>query len=316
MEIKKHLDKSKRLYTLEKQILNLSIDFDIDISTKLINEFFSGVQEIREAFIDYSVVPSEAFDGEEQTVEFLQAVLNNEEFYEIREKKNLIAFNYLFANTTVKWLNKEDSKFIAEVIENADENTLDKFYKLLSVGENDFNEDFELGEEVLYKWFDPYGYIVNLRKAGSILINTKELPSNFSHTVSTIKQCYAFQQYLAVIVLCRTSLEIALVDLYRKLGFTTNGSQTNSIAKGYFFTLRDQKDRKYPNEYDPSPSNLIELITRLPEYESFKDPIRTLYASLSSVVHGKGEIKKLKERAEEFMKETFWLIHDLYNVLN
>lgn len=127
-----------------------------------------------------------------------------------------------------------------------------------------------------------------------------------------MKQCYAFQQYLAVVVLCRTALEIALRDLYEKLGFTEKRTGANAIAKGYFDQQREKKNRKYINEYDPSPVDLRKLICKLPEYEDFEDDLSDLYGSLSRVIHGSVDSVKSRGKAEKFMQETVWLIHDLY----
>ena len=212
--------------------------------------------------------------------------------------------------------NKKEGESIEEWISRAYEVMNEEGRELLqtinAVGSIDFNSEDELTANHLYDWIGPYDYIEDLRNAGAILVASKELPENFSHVVYTIKKCYAFQQYLAVIVLCRTALEIALRDLYIKLGFTEKGSPTNSIAYNYFVERRKDKNRKYTNEYDPSPEDLRKLICRLPEYEEYEDELSDLYGKLSRVIHGSAESAKGKNKAEEFMKETVWLIHDLY----
>lgn len=307
------LNKAEELSELEDKILNLSIEFNVDVFLDLIEQFYVGIEEIRDAFIETAVLPVTISEVNEDNVEFLQAILNNESFEKLEQKRVKVALRYFFENATKKKKEESFDDWIIRAFEESDQGVLDKYNRINSYGELNINLIEDLVDEYLYSWFGPYQYIEDLRNAGAVLINSQKTPDNITHVISTIKSCYAFQQHLAVIVLCRTALEIALRDLYLKLGFAKKGSPTNSIAYNYFVERRQNKRKKYANEYDPSPEDLRNLICRLPEYQDFEEDLRELYSKLSRVIHGSADNASGKDRSEKFMKETFWLIHDLYN---
>ena len=164
---------------------------------------------------------------------------------------------------------------------------------------------------MLYIMFSIHISIIeDLRKAGALIIKSDSEPENFGRIISTIRECFAFQQYLAVAALCRTALEVVLRDLYQKLGFTTKKTPEHAIAKTYFDEIKRLTGKAYPNQFDPSPRDLRYLICRLPEFEEFKEDLDTLYGDLSRIVHGSSTVNKIK--SEEYMKETFWIIHEMY----
>lgn len=314
--VQSYLLKAQSLREIEDKILDLSHDFDIKIFTQLFKEFYEGVRELKNEMLE---IASISFDPvqkihERELVEYLQGILMESDFKELHMKMLLVVVYNLQQSIpdfdiTLLFSNPD---YISESINKLQGEIRSEVMELMSTDAEfeDYETDDKLTMDVLYNVFNPYIYISDLRKAGVLIITSDAEPENFSRVTSTIKECYAFQQYLAVAVLCRTAIEIALKDLYNKLGFTTKKSPENSIAKQYFNELRKKSRKTYPNEFDPSPRDLRNLICKLPEYEKFEENLDNMYGNLSRIVHGSMVINK--EKSEYYMKETFWLIHEMY----
>ena len=83
--------KKLSIYTIsKKKILNTSDDLELPIITKLIVEFYGGVKEIRNSFIETSALPmtlTELKGVNEDKIDFLQTILNNAHLKVLRRKK-------------------------------------------------------------------------------------------------------------------------------------------------------------------------------------------------------------------------------------
>lgn len=91
-----YLDKARGLLELEEKILSFSDDIDIEIFIELFEEFYDGVKEIRDAFIDIEALPIDISNTDSTAIDFLQAVLNNDPFEDVEKKKDKIAIKYFF----------------------------------------------------------------------------------------------------------------------------------------------------------------------------------------------------------------------------
>ena len=312
---KKYLKKAGELSDLEKKILNLSENFDVSIYIKMYQEFYDGVNEIRNSFLNESSVPiSTDTETELDALDYLQGILNNNTFEELEKKKSLLFVKNVYLkskNISYERIKKDFNAYFIELFESLNEEFKKELSELSDINiYSDPIADEDLIYQEFYDWYGPYDYIHGMRVAGTILIHSDELPEHFDRITSTIKQSFAFQQYLAVAVLCRTALEVALRDLYKKLGFTTKRTPEHNIAKEHFDKIRSATGNIYLDQFDPSPRDLRYLICRLPEFEIYKEDLDKLYGDLSRIVHGSTIVKKNK--AEEFMKETYWIIHEMY----
>jgi hypothetical protein len=309
-EIKDAANRAKYLLDLEEKILRLDDSEDIDLYIKLYSEFYQGIFELRSKFIGVSSLNVPGSKNLDHPIQDLQTILNVEHFQKLNEKRNRIVIQAYLANTNLSPKDSTLDEIAEDAIENTPEETKEKINLMNSIERPDIDEEEKLADSHLFDWFGPYEYVEALSSAGAILVKSESLPDNFENVTSTVKKCYAFQQYLAVTVLCRTALEIALRDLYMKLGFKKKGSPEYGIAKQYFDDIREKTGKTYINEFKPSPVNLRYLICKLPEYEGFYDDLDKLYSDLSRIIHGSRVINK--DRAESYMRKTYWIIHEMY----
>lgn len=168
----------------------------------------------------------------------------------------------------------------------------------------------ELGTLHFYSWFSHYEYVEGMYRVGALIARIGSLPENLGSFLQEVRQCFAFQQYLAVCALCRTVLEISVRDLYNIEGFNDSESDVSQIAKSYFEDKKRGRHYKTVEDYDIPLSDLRNVLCKLPDYKPFYWRIRNLYEELSRVIHGSKTI--YGNEAEEKLKMTLQLIHDLY----
>lgn len=312
------INQTRELIDLRSKILSYGDILDTEFFKKAIPQFYLGIRKLQELFIDIPALTLDDsyFENDEHVVEFLQKVLNNEPFEELEKKKSLVAYFFLINNSSIskeKIQPDNFTDFLKKAIHSADSELLNQMSDIMDLHKTyDFERDNDLAEEHYFPWHSQYDYIQGMRDASSIIVKAGKLPEHFERVFQTIKKCYAFQQYLAVTTLCRTAIEIAIRDIYFREGFSRKGSPEHGLAKTYFFNKRANKSKTYPREYDPWFSDMKELLCKLPEFEDFKDDINELYSTLSSIIHGNSV--PAKQKSDQLMKDTIWLIHDLYAV--
>lgn len=94
-----------------------------------------------------------------------------------------------------------------------------------------FNQDEldELGTDWLLTWFSHYEYAEDLLDTASLLVDV-HVPQDLARYVGEARSCFAFQQYNAVVSLCRTIMESAARDAERRRGRTSE--TVTPIARG------------------------------------------------------------------------------------
>ena len=80
----------------------------------------------------------------------------------------------------------------------------------------------ELGSDLLYSWISHYEYVRNIFKINTLILKTK-ISNELRQYVQEVRNCFALEQYNAVISLCRTILEAAAKNICEKKGFFKNG---------------------------------------------------------------------------------------------
>jgi hypothetical protein len=151
----------------------------------------------------------------------------------------------------------------------------------------DFDEIEEL-RDVLYSWFSHYEYVRGLYAIGALVVGIT-VPEHLWSYVSEARNCYAFQQYNAVLSLCRTILEAAVRD--------------HCGRKGHF-----KKFQGNVTDFDSyKPRELI----RRASSGFLREKINDLYTETSNVIHGRKVIDR--ETAKATFRETMWTVHRLYS---
>ena len=158
------------------------------------------------------------------------------------------------------------------------------FWNLLEAIEDDldFDEMEEIAQEIFFPSFSHYDYVRGIFEIGSLVLNFKQLPTFLKDYINEAKQCYAFQQYLAVCSLCRSILEIAAKDICDKRGFIESDIAYFSFSKN---------------------------IQKISSGEIEKN-LRALYSNASNVIHPKTEITST--HAKEIFALTIRNVQDLY----
>lgn len=88
------------------------------------------------------------------------------------------------------------------------------------------DEISDLGSDLLYSWISHYEYVRDIFKVNSLILQTT-IPSEVATYVREARDCFAFQQYNAVVSMCRTILEAAAKDLCEKQGFFAPPGKNN-----------------------------------------------------------------------------------------
>jgi hypothetical protein len=181
---------------------------------------------------------------------------------------------------------------VKSILQTLNPNSIQTFYSddIISVIETYLGASFqeltdyeidELGSKLLYTWISHHEYVSDLFKISTLIIR-KDAPKHLSIYIKEAKNCYAFQQYNAVLTLSRTILEAAAKDLC--------------------FAI---------NPFLSKPKKFNKAISTVSSEEEIKERANRLYGDTSDVVHGKKVVTK-QEAATVFTK-TIAIIQELYS---
>jgi hypothetical protein len=146
----------------------------------------------------------------------------------------------------------------------------------------------DLGSEYFYSWFSHYEYIRNLYGLGTLIV-TASIPERVRAYLAEARQCYAFQQFHAVLALCRAFIEATARDICEQRGLI--GADDTAVI--------NINERKF--------NPLISAIAKTP----LRKRANSLYYGLASpVVHGARSVSEADAR--EAIEETLRLVEDLY----
>lgn len=162
-------------------------------------------------------------------------------------------------------------------------------------GELEEGEIDSLGSDLLYSWFSHYEYIEGLYEVGSLILSCGNLPTYLDTFVSEVRNCYVFQQYNAVYVLCRTMLEISVKNV--------------AISKKII-----PEDTHKIKQLESRTLDLYTLIDVLcdnfPKYKSLRSNLHEVRKRTNSIVHGSNVVNK--QEAKLLLKKTLLVIHELF----
>ena len=172
----------------------------------------------------------------------------------------------------------------------------------------------ELADEHFHPWYSHYEYVEGMLEAGALVARADSVPYEFGSFLHELRQCYAFQQYLAVCVLCRTAIEIALRHLVKLEGFFEPGTREFGVMRSHYErkARAEGRDFRVPEDYQMQPADMRELLNTVMAFRKHNQPVRDLYADLSRVVHSHDDVPK--QKAREYLTRTLRLLHELYEL--
>jgi hypothetical protein len=239
-----------RLREIDRQVVEAIVTEAFDRLPDLIGEFLELKRRIRSAQIDPAVLPI----ASEKALEVLRRLRDGPPFHTDRVTDSLRS--------------RSDDKGAFDELTDA--------------------EIEELGSAHFYSWFSHHEYIRNLYGLGTLIV-TASIPDRVQVYLEEVRRCFAFQQFHAVLALCRAFIEAVARDICEQRGLI--GARGGAVI--------DITERKF--------NPLISAITDA----ALRKRANSLYYGLASpVVHGTRSVSR--NDAREAIKETLSLVEDLY----
>ena len=162
----------------------------------------------------------------------------------------------------------------------------------ISADQFDDTELEELGSELFYSWYSHYEYVKALAELRPLVLRGTA-PESVARLIWQVKQCYAFQQYNAAYILCRTLLEASIRDICDRCKLFHDLGENEVLYEKYSWgQLRDKVSSGSLNE-----------------------KLRDLYGRLCEVLHARRTVTAGEVRAafNETLEVVEWLYeeHDL-----
>jgi len=195
-------------------------------------------------------------------------------------KSSTFIFNGNSSNSKIILQNINSGKLLfADLVCQSLEETTGNSLDLESL---DLDELDQLASDEFYSWFGPTEYIERLIEIGALILEI-HIPRELRFIVQETRQCYAFEQHIAVYSLCRTLLESAMRDICLRTG--------------------DIKKNRNPRAHV-----LIKCLSK--DDTALKKRIEDLYRRLSEIAHG----SKLSDSngVQAAFKETALMVQELY----
>src|SRR5690606_33063529 len=120
----------------------------------------------------------------------------------------------------------------------------------------------DLADLHFHDWFSHYEYVSGMLEAGALVARVEATPPELDAFLQEVRQCYAFQQYLAVCALCRTAIEITLRHLVRLEGFFDPEQPEYGVMRAYYERKARAEGRAFrvPEDYQMQPADMRELL--------------------------------------------------------
>ena len=150
-------------------------------------------------------------------------------------------------------------------------------------------EASELGSELLYSWISHFEFVRNMFKVNTLIFRTT-IPLALRRYILEARNCFALEQYNAVISLCRTILEAAAKDL---------------CEKEDFFELHGGKI------IEINPNVFNQLIRAISSGKLKKRAVRLYYCDACPVVHGDRLVDA--NEALRVLREITNVVQELYS---
>lgn len=306
------IDKAKNLEATWSALRWTNPTTDTQECKKLIFEFRDGLRQLREQSLrfDLMAVEPDAFKQEGAVLSFAKRMLREGPPEKLRFKAVVVALKSLKPDLISSDLHEDDvTDLFEEYWDAAPEEVQDEVSQLLGISDLKIDESDIVVSNEFYAYFSGGEYIENKMLAGSIVVRLEQAPDNLKRVVSEIRECFAFQRYIAVAILCRTIIEIVLRDIYSKKGFESEGTYQYKQAQKRFRRLKGVDDLR---EYIPTLFDFEFLVCSLPAYKHMQTDIAEVRTRANSIVHG--HTVPSKDKATELMRTTQDVIEELYAV--
>lgn len=153
----------------------------------------------------------------ESDLEKLTALLTDFRDKRIRVKKNLSDLGI------VEGVDEDKQEILARIqrkfpTESLIEQMERKSGEDISFFELSDDEAGEIGSDLLYSWISHYEYVRDMFKVNTLIL-ASTIAEGLRKYIREVRCCFAFQQYNAVISLCRTILEAAAKNICENEGY-------------------------------------------------------------------------------------------------
>jgi hypothetical protein len=153
------------------------------------------------------------------------------------------------------------------------------------------NEEVDdLALDLFYFWIGPYEYVRDIFKVNTLIFRTR-IPESLRQYVMEARDCFALQQYNAVVSMCRTILEGAVKDLCEK--------------KGYFEPLGE-------NVIEINPKVFNQLVKEVSRGKLKRYAVKIYYRDACPVIHGDRSMNA--DDALRVLRDTLDVVQELYSL--
>lgn len=110
----------------------------------------------------------------------------------------------------------------SEIVSQFKSSDKEAFHEIGALLEKDLKPEFspereiQLEWDLLYEWFNPGLYVYELIKTAPIIIKNLVLPEQLEPLIFELRQCIAFQNYLAAGIMLRTISDVAVKDIMER----------------------------------------------------------------------------------------------------
>ncbi|RMG32960.1 MAG: DUF4145 domain-containing protein [Methanobacteriota archaeon] len=133
---------------------------------------------------------------------------------------------------------------------------------------------------------------------GGLILARGDTPANLEKFINEASQCFAFQQYNAVVSPCRTILEVSVKDISIKYG----------ILQEDFHKVRQL------DFYKTSLNNLIEELSKFIQVKYLMPRLDWIRRKTNFMIHGNKSVTS--SEAEAILKETISSVKKLLELKN
>lgn len=207
-----------------------------------------------------------------------------------------------------------DPNFPVDVLEEMDRQSRFRILQLLGPELSSKKEDELLDE--FHSWYSGYDYTWNKLHTNLLIIKAGVFPSSLTRFVNEIRECLAFNRYLAAAALLRTTLEIAVEDLCKinHLDDLSDASHWNEKSTFWDNMIRKEKVESLDKisldrvtlQYQ------IDLLCLIDKFKPLQNECHEVRKVTNQLIHGKLTLGK--PEAMTLTHRTFQLIHELYEV--
>lgn len=150
--------------------------------------------------------------------------------------------------------------------------------------------------DLFYSWFCAADYVRDMHDIGCLVLDSGRVPSFLAQYVGDARECYAFQQYLAVFCLSRAMLEICIYEMNRV-----------QYEREHGVTIPEQEARS-----ETKRMKTVERVLGGPKSPIVKK-VRKLLREMDSVAHGNLFSHEVTQTsARSIFQSTLNVIYEMY----